>query len=73
MRPLAPITRWRGGERLVRATIAQIAGVRVQSMTELRTVLTELRQLGRQGTVAITFALADGHELSIADFPVSPP
>jgi S1-C subfamily serine protease len=73
LRPLAPITHWRGGERLLGANIAQIAGVRVQSMTELRTVLTELRQLGRQGMVAITFALGDGHELSIADFPVSPP
>jgi len=71
LRPLAPITRWRGGERLLGARIAQIAGVRVQSMAELRTVLTELRQLGRQGMVAITFALADGRELPIADFPVS--
>lgn len=57
LRPLAPITHWRGGERLLGANIAQIAGVRVQSMAELRTVLTELRQLGRQGMVAINAEL----------------
>jgi serine protease Do len=73
LRPLAPITRWRGGERLIGANIAQIAGVRVQSMAELRSVLTELRQLGRQGTVALTFRLKNGRELPIADFPVSTP
>ncbi len=57
LRPLAPITHWRGGERLLGANIAPIAGVRVQSMAELRTVLTELRQLGRQGMVAINAEL----------------
>jgi len=73
LRPLAPITHWRGSSRLVGANIAQIAGVRVQGMAELRTVLTELRQLGRQGTVALTFRLKNGRELPIADFPVSTP
>ena len=73
LRPLAPITHWRGREQLLRARISQIAGVRVQGMADLRTVLAELRQLGREGTVAITFALRDGRELPIADFPVSPP
>lgn len=73
LRPLAPITHWRGREQLQKARITQIAGVRVQGMNELRTVLAELRQLGREGTVAITFALRDGRELPIADFPVSPP
>ncbi len=73
LRPLAPITHWRGREQLLRARVTQIAGVRVHGMNELRTVLAELRQLGREGTVAITFALKDGRELPIADFPVSPP
>jgi S1-C subfamily serine protease len=73
LRALAPITHWRGREQLLRARITQIAGVRVHGMNELRTVLAELRQLGREGTVAITFALKDGRELPIADFPVSPP
>ena len=31
------------------------------------------RQLGREGTVAISFTLKNGRELPIADFPVSPP
>ena len=73
LRALAPITHWRGREQLLRARIAQIAGVRVQTMSDLRTVLGELRQLGRQGMVAITFALHDGRELPIVDFPVSTP
>ncbi len=73
LRALAPITHWRGREQLLGARVAQIAGVRVQGMSDLRTVLAELRQLGRQGMVAITFALADGRELPIVDFPVSTP
>jgi len=73
LRALAPITHWRGREQLLKARITQIAGVSVHGMNELRTVLAELRQLGREGTVAITFALKDGRELPIADFPVSPP
>lgn len=73
LRPLAPITHWRGREQLLGARISQIAGVRVQSINDLRSVLAELRQLGREGTVAISFTLKDGRELPIADFPVSPP
>ncbi|MBK7824075.1 trypsin-like peptidase domain-containing protein [Nannocystis sp.] len=73
LRPLAPITHWRGREQLLGARLSQIAGVRVQSIHDLRSVLTELRQLGREGTVAISFTLKDGRELPIADFPVSSP
>jgi hypothetical protein len=70
---MAPITHWRGREQLLGARVSQIAGVRVQTINDLRSVLAELRQLGREGTVAISFTLKNGRELPIADFPVSPP
>lgn len=73
LRPLAPITGWRGRERLIGARIAQIAGMKVDDMAAMRQVLAQLRQVGRSGTVAITFALTDGQELAISDYPVSEP
>ena len=73
LRALAPITHWRGREQLLRARIAQIAGVRVQTMSDLRTVLGELRQLGRQGMVTITFTLHNKQKLPIINFPISTP
>lgn len=71
LRPLSPITRWRGWERLVGARIAMIAGMKVDDMAAMRQVLAQLRQVGRSGTVAITFALKDGQDLAVSDFPVS--
>lgn len=73
LRPLSPITGWRGRERLLGARVAQIAGMKVDDMAAMRQVLTQLRQVGRSGTVAITFALKDGHDLAVSDFPVSEP
>ena len=73
LRPLAPITGWRGRERLLGARIAKIAGVKVDDMAAMRQVLAQLRQVGRSGTVAITLALKDGQELAISDYPVSEP
>jgi hypothetical protein len=71
LRPLSPITRWRGWERLVGARIATIAGMKVDDMAAMRQVLAQLRQVGRSGTVAITFALKDGQDLAVSDYPVS--
>ncbi len=73
LRPLSPITQWRGWQRLIGARIAQIAGMKVDDMAAMRQVLAQLRQVGRSGTVAITFALKDGQDLAISDFPVSEP
>ncbi len=70
---LGAMARWRGSEVLLNARITAIAGVPTPGIAELGAVLAELRQLGREGTVAIKFVLKDGRDLPIADFPMFSP
>ena len=75
--PNAEIRNWGAGvERLIGARITQIIGRKIKDRAELGEVLADLRQLvalGRVGTVAIGFALTEGGEILVQDFPIARP
>lgn len=73
VRPGSEISGWRHIDRLIGARITRILDRPVQSRDDLGTALALLRQLvelGRQGTIAVSFTLKNGREVVVQDFPI---
>lgn len=74
LRAGAEISGWTSAERLRGARITQIIGRPVTSLADLGAALADLRQhlhLGARATIAVGFALADGTEILVQDFPIA--